>query len=136
MAPHLPEGPMVGLAQSYRDAMALLTEARDYAASGASADARAMDPFERLDVSVRAMQVTACLMAVTSWLMMQRAVEAGEIHRELTHRSAYRLSRCPLCEPMSGVAVPLPRRLQHLVQRTLKLYSRLDRLDRLLANPL
>ncbi len=66
MAPHLPEGPMVGLAQSYRDAMALPTEARDYAASRASADAGAMDPFERLRVSITAMQATACLMAIAS----------------------------------------------------------------------
>ncbi len=65
--------------------------------------------------------------------MMQRAVEAGEIHREQTRRSAYRLSRCPLCEPTPEIAVLLPHRPQHLAQRTLTLYSRLDRL---LANPL
>ncbi|SRR5258708_4642742 len=132
MVPHLPDGPTVGLAQNYRDAMTLLAEARDYAAAGVAEDCRELQPFDRLRVSTRSMQMTACLAGIIAWLMSQRAVEVGEIAREESHLSEHRLAECPLCAPAADEAVQLPSRLELLIRRTLQLYRRLERLDRLL----
>lgn len=131
MAPYLPDGPMVGLAQTWRDAMALLTDTRDYAAFDAVIDSEPLDPFERLKITTKAMQLTTCLIAIAAWLMSQRAVEAGEIDREEAQRCEHRLAQCPLCEEVPGEAIKLPGRLDRLARRTVALYRRLARLDRL-----
>lgn len=132
MVSNLPDRPMVGLAQNYRDAISLLGEARDYAVSSVAADDETADQFELLQANTKAMEVTACLADIVAWLMSQRAVEAGEIARDQVREDRHRLGRCPLREPTSGDAVRLPSRLERLVRLTLKLYNRLDRLDRLL----
>ena len=134
MAPLLPDGPVVGLAQTYREAMTLLTDARDYAAAGVSEDGKALEPFDRLRMNTRAMQLTACLAGITAWLMSQRAVEAGEIAREDTRLEAHRLAHCALPEPAEE-GPQLPWRLQLLIRRTTALYRRLQRLDRMLGEP-
>ncbi len=134
MAPLLPDGPVVGLAQTYREAMTLLTDTRDYVAAGVKEDGKALEPFDRLRVNTRAMQLTACLAGITAWLMSQRAAETGEIAREDTRLDAHRLAHCALPEAAED-GTPLPWRLQLLIRRTLALYGRLQRLDRMLGEP-
>jgi regulator of CtrA degradation len=76
------------------------------------------------------MQVTACLGQVTAWLMAQRAVEAGERTRAELRLAEHRLGQCPLCEA-EGPVPPAPARLEALIGETLRLYRRIERLDRL-----
>ncbi|MBI1775095.1 MAG: DUF1465 family protein [Proteobacteria bacterium] len=132
MVPHLPDGPTVGLANSYQATFALLAEARDYAAIGVAADSGALEPFDRLRLNNTAMQLTACLASIAAWLLSQRAVEAGEITREQGHGRQHRLAPCPLCDDAAAKTGPLPERLEILIERTLVLYRRVERLDRLL----
>jgi regulator of CtrA degradation len=95
-------------------------------------DSSRLGPFERLRLNNLAMQVTACLGTVTAWLMAQRAVEAGEIGRDEAQRDDYRLGQCPLCDAEEP-AIAVPQRLEGLVGRTLQLYHRVERLDRLMG---
>ena len=131
MAPLFPDGPTVGLARTYREALTLLIETRDYVATGLKEDGVALGSVDRARVNTEAMQLTACLAALTSWLMSQRAVEAGEIPREDARLEAHRLVQCTLTDPAAEEGF-LPVRLQLLIRRTLALYRRFQRLDRMI----
>ena len=134
MLPSYADSPTIGLARNYREAMTLLTDARDYAAFAARNDAASAEPFARLRVNMAAMKLTACLAGITAWLMAQRAAEVGEIGREETKRGEFRLAQCPLGEAETA-EVALPPRLLILIRRALTLHERLQRLDRLLEEP-
>lgn len=113
--------------------MALTREARDYLTFQEKADLAELDPVSRMVASCESMRVTARLTQVVAWLLVQRAVHAGEISREQAKQPQYRLSGREVCAESEPVAeAALPDRLNDLLQRSLSLYERVSRLDRML----
>jgi regulator of CtrA degradation len=68
--------------RAYDDTYALLVAMRDYVAGPSSEDARALEPGDRLRLTHELSRVTRLLTNVMAWLMVQKAVAAGEMTRE------------------------------------------------------
>jgi regulator of CtrA degradation len=63
----------------YTEAMVLADEARSYFDQGGLADREALSPLKRVILSCESLRVTTRLMHVLSWLLTQRAIDAGQI---------------------------------------------------------
>jgi regulator of CtrA degradation len=80
------------------------------------------------------MRLTTRLMQLASWLLLQRAIAAGEVTRDDVTREKAKVS---LNDIGQGHAIPggedLPEGLIELVQRSLRLHERILVLDRMIA---
>ena len=115
------------------EAMALAREAREYLTYQDATDRSGMNAKARLAASCESMRLTARLTQVVAWLLVQKAVHAGELTREQAAQPRYRLGGQEVCEEVEPLADgPLPERLSDLMERSLGLYRRVARLDAML----
>ena len=115
------------------EAMGLAREAREYLTYQDAADRAGMTARSRLAASCEAMRLTARLTQVVAWLLVQKAVHAGELSREQAAQPRYRLGGQEVCEAAQPITEePLPDRLRELMARSLQLYRRVARLDAML----
>ena len=115
---------------TYEEAMKLAAEAREYLAFQEPKDRVQLPPRARMVVSCESMRVTARLTQVIAWLLVQKAVQAGEMTREQASHSDNRLGGHAVCDLDGPVdEQPLPPRLSELMQQSLGLYQRVARLD-------
>ncbi len=118
---------------TFEEAMALIREARDYLAFQEKADLSKLTPVGRMAASCESMRLTARMTQVIAWLLVQKAVHAGDLTREAAAESQYRLSGQEVCEDDAPLAAePLPERLMDLLERSHRLYRRVARLDAML----
>lgn len=118
---------------TFDEAMALTREARDYLAHQKQADFEDLNAVGRLVASCESMRMTARVTQVVAWLLVQKAVHAGEITREQAVAPEYRLAGHSVCEEEHPVLdEPLPDRLAELLDSSLRLYQRVARLDAML----
>lgn len=113
--------------KTYGEAMSLLVEARDYLAHAEPAERSALAPLARLAMCAETTRLSERLTRIMAWLLMQRAVHAGEISREAALDQP--LAAHVVC--MDGVEAGLPPRLADLLGRSRRLYVRVARLDEL-----
>ncbi|WP_200340129.1 DUF1465 family protein [Rhodovibrio sodomensis] len=119
--------------RTYDEALALTREVRDYIASQAPADKAALDHDTQLVASCEEMRVTARITQVMAWLMLQRAVNDGEVARDAAAQPENRLGGQDTCLAEPAVDPDrLPARLGDLLTRSRALYERIQRLDMML----
>ncbi|MFQ5958824.1 MAG: DUF1465 family protein [Alphaproteobacteria bacterium] len=118
--------------RTYDEALAMLREARDYFVA---AEILVRDrPIVGLVNAQEALRITARLGHVMAWLLIQRAVHAGEMTREDSRHESRRLARHPGCLDVGGEENPsIPAELRDLLARSRKLYGRVARLDEMVA---
>ena len=115
---------------TYDDAMALLLEARNYVAYHQEQEERGLAPRTRVRISYETMRVTARLTQSMAWLLTQKAVQSGELSPEEAASDIYALSGHEVClDTESDYCDDLPEGLKSLLNRSLTLYKRIDRLD-------
>ena len=122
------------LSSTYDEALALTLSARDYLANQAPSERDSLAPEARMIACCETMRLTARLTGVMAWLMVQRAVEAGEINRSETVKKHYRLTGQEVCaasHPEAGKV--LPPRFNSLLEQSDALYGRIARLDSMLG---
>lgn len=118
---------------TYAEALALTREARDYIALQERADRQDLGAIDQLVVSCESMRLTTRLTQVMAWLLVQRAVQAGEITRDEAREPQHRLGAREICEAGSPpMDAELPSRMRDLLARSHALYSRVARLDAML----
>ena len=118
---------------TFDEAITLTREARDYLAHHKQADFDNLSAVGRLVASCESMRVTARVTQVVAWLLVQKAVHAGEITREQAAGPEYRLAGQSVCEEGQPILdEPLPERLAELLDASLRLYQRARRLDAML----
>lgn len=111
----------------YADAMRLADEARTYFDTVGRDDRMALDPLVRVGFSCESLKVTTRLMHVISWLLNQRAVEAGEMSADDAARPDRRLGEAAETD---GELLPLlPDAVQAIITASIDLYDRVERLD-------
>ncbi len=117
--------------KSYDETRDLLIDARDYL--------RVMEPVRwgRLAVSLahslETTRLTTRLTHIMAWLLVQRAVDAGEISRQEAREEAHRLGGHSVCLDVGAEnSLALPRQLRALLQRSRMLYQRVARLEEML----
>lgn len=130
---------LVPFSRTYDEALAMTVEARNYMAHGAgNRDFRRLRTNASPDLKVccEALRVTSRLIQVMAWLMMQRAVQDGEISAEEACGEHNRLAGHDVCLDTAGEEDDsLPVGLRSLLDRSYRLYRRVSRLeDRWLAH--
>jgi regulator of CtrA degradation len=122
------------LERIYDEAKALLIEARDYVQMMGPVDRAAMAPIDNLRCISEGLRLTTRLTEVMAWSLTQKAVQAGEITREEAAEPKRRLGGKEIClDEHSADEFQAPARLNALLRRSLSLYQRTLRLDKLMA---
>jgi regulator of CtrA degradation len=128
-----PAAPVAFLTGTYAEALALTREARDYIALQEGGEREGMEAVDQMVASCESMRITTRLTQVMAWLMVQRAVQEGEMTREEARQPQHRLGAHAICETREPpIPARLPPRMQDLLERSLSLYERVARLDRML----
>ena len=118
----------------FAQGMALVEEAAAYLDGPGRTELRALPRPAALAYATESMRLTTRLMQVASWLLLQRAVNEGELTRTqaLAERHRVKLSRQDLgCPP--EIYEELPATLRDLSRRSLRVQERVIHLDRSLA---
>lgn len=124
------DAPVTFLDGTYREALALTREARDYVALQERLDREGLAPEVQLIASCESLRLTARLTQVMAWLLVQRAVHAGEIGAEEARAPEHRLGGREVCTAEPSLPPErLPARLSELLARSGELYRRVARLD-------
>ncbi len=113
--------------------MSLTREALDYIAYQEKADLAKLSQVARMAASCESMRLTARMTQVIAWLLVQKAVHAGDLTRAEAAAPRFRLAGHEVCDndqPLT--AEPLPERLAELMARSHHLYRRVARLDAML----
>lgn len=116
---------------AYHEALDLLSEAHTYISYRQALDESKMSSRQRLLMSYETMRLTARLTQIMAWLMMQRAVQQGDLPRDETGFD-------PATEVSANVLAldereldeaDLPRGLKYLMEKSHGLYTRIQRLE-------
>ncbi|MFQ5775998.1 MAG: DUF1465 family protein [Kiloniellaceae bacterium] len=128
-----PAQPIAYFDNTFAEAVALACDARDYVTFQGPADLLKLSPTGRIAASCESMRLTSRVAQVIAWLLVQKAVHAGELEREEAAQPRYRLGGRNVCGQSEPVAdEPLPERLAELLERSHRLYQRVARLDAML----
>lgn len=114
--------------KTYDDALTLLVEVRDYLESNESARTAHLPPATRLSLTCLTMRLTAQLTDIMAWLLVQKAVQAGEISDEESQNADMQLRRW-LSVKTENSELPIPSGLLSLIQRSQILFERVERLE-------
>ena len=121
--------------RTYDETVDLMVEAKNYLSYVDVKERRRVDAASGLRLSCEALRVTSRLTQVMAWLMMQRAVQEGEITVEdaLTERN--RLSNGDVClNDASGRDLTIPKGLRSLLDRSFRLYVRISHIEEQILN--
>jgi regulator of CtrA degradation len=124
------DGSIAFFDRMFDETVALLHEARDYALERERAGYAKVHPALQLLVACETLRVTARLTQIMAWLLVQKAVHAGEMTREEARAERNRLGGREVClADRPWGPIEMPRRLQGLLDRSHGLYARVVRLD-------
>lgn len=121
-------------ASIFKEGMGLVEETANYLDGPGRQDARLLDRTGAIAYATESMRLTTRLMQLASWLLLQRAVSAGEISLEDASKEKHRIH---LSEIGAGHALTgfdqIPAALKDLVDRSLRLHERIQKLDEMLS---
>lgn len=117
----------------FKEGMDLVGDAAAYLDGPGREEARALGRAAALAYAVESMRLTTRLMQIASWLLLQRAVNEGELTRTEASAEKRRI-RLSKLDPLSNddVLAQLPVRLRELVDLSRRLQARIIHLDGLL----
>jgi regulator of CtrA degradation len=115
----------------FREGMSLVEQTASYLDGDGRKESRTLDRIIALAYASESMRLTTRLMQLTSWLLLQRAVNEGELTRqdaEREHRRVVVTIQDSTTAP--DVYAELPAALRELIDRSLRLQTRIQRIDR------
>jgi regulator of CtrA degradation len=120
----------------FRDGMGLVEETAAYLDGPGREESRSLERGPALAYATESMRLTTRLMQLASWLLLQRAVNEGELTQEQAaqEKSKVRLSSVGAPTPLS-VIEELPEALGLLIGKAMRLQERIVHIDRLLFTP-
>jgi regulator of CtrA degradation len=125
---------MAFFTRTYDETLDLIVEARNYMVYNRTGVRRTRPSGQNLRVSCEALRVTSRLTQVMAWLMLQRAVQDGEISAREACDEKNRLSGQSVCLDDSSVDdMDIPAGLRSLLNRSLSLYQRISRLEEMVV---
>ena len=119
--------------RTFDEGMSLVEETARYLDGRGRDEARDLPRKAALLYAGESIRVTTRLMQAASWLLIQRAVQDGDMRAEDAAGERYRLGSKEIClgGREEGIA-ELPKTLQDLLTRSDNLYRRIERLDDIL----
>jgi regulator of CtrA degradation len=120
--------------RTFDEGMALVEETAHYLDGPGRAEARALSRKGAILYAGESMRLTTRMMQVASWLLVQRAVNDGDMEADQAASSRYRLGSKEIClgAPSEHGVDLLPEALRDLLARSENLYRRIMRLDEIL----
>lgn len=117
----------------FREGMGLVEETANYLDGPGRLDARLLDRHGVVAYATESMRLTTRLMQIASWLLLQRAIGAGEMSKEEAGKQKTRitLSEIGAGNSLTG-SEQLPETLREIVARSLALHHRVTKLDAML----
>jgi regulator of CtrA degradation len=122
-----------GFKALFSEGMALVEATASYLDGDGRKESRDLQRGAALAYASESMRLTTRLMQITSWLLLQRAVNEGELTRteaETEHRKV-KLQPSETASASEMLAL-LPAKLNELIQQSIRLQSRIVKLDELL----
>ncbi len=115
----------------YNETINMLLAARHYFGTILPYHEPEMSSVEKLHFSSEMSRITMRLTYIMSWLSAQRAIAAGELSKEEAKRD-YPLEGAALCldSNIEGESI-LPFEMRQLLEKSLSLYERVYRLDKI-----
>lgn len=120
--------------RTFDEGMALVEETARYLDGPGRVEARKLSRKGAILYAGESMRLTTRMMQAASWLLVQRAVDDGEMPPDLAASDRYRLGSKEIClgAPSLGAEELLPHALNDLLTRSENLYRRIARLDDIL----
>ena len=120
----------------FRDGMDLVEEVAAYLDGPGREEARNLPRPVAVAYAAESMRLTTRLMQVASWLLVQRAVNEGDMEPSQAEAEKHKVRLCAQDVASGpGVFAQLPPLLQELTARSLRLQSRIIYLDRTIRSP-
>lgn len=117
----------------FQEGMGLVEEAAGYLDGLGRTESRALPRAVALTYATESMRLTTRLMQIASWLLLQRAVNQGEMSRAQAATDKHKVKLSRQGTSAGGDAFDaMPERLQALISHSLRLQERVLRLDGLL----
>lgn len=118
----------------FQEGMGLVEETANYLDGPGRQDARLLDRHGAVAYATESMRLTTRLMQLASWLLLQRAIGAGEMSKDDVSKERRRIT---LADIGRGTALTggdqLPKALLDIVERSLALHQRILKFDAMLA---
>ncbi|MBN9016653.1 MAG: DUF1465 family protein [Rhizobiales bacterium] len=120
----------------FREGMALVEETAAYLDGDGRAESRELSRGGSLGYATESMRLTTRLMQIASWLLLQRAVNDGEMSREQAVQEKAKVRLRGFGTQTEGAGwEDLPLRLRGLIEHSIRLQERVIRLDDALYAP-
>ena len=118
----------------FKEGMSLVEETANYLDGPGRLDARVLERHGAIAYATESMRLTTRLMQLASWLLLQRAIGAGELTVEDARKENHRISLNDVGKghDLAG-AEALPDALKALVDRSLTLHLRIQKLDSMIS---
>jgi regulator of CtrA degradation len=119
--------------RTFQDGMAMVEETANYLDGQGRNESKALPRRAALAYAGESMRLTTRLMQVASWLLVQRAINDGDMTVVEASKDKYRLGAREICTAKRPDATEfLPAKLVDLLERSEQIYERVDRLDQLI----
>ncbi len=117
----------------FKEGMSLVEETANYLDTDGRREAKALTQTSSLSYATESMRLTTRLMQMASWLLIQRAVNEGEMNEEQASAEKHKVkiqasTRAAHIKNFSE----LPARLQQLIKNAERLFDRIHSLDRMI----
>ena len=120
----------------FRDGMALVEETAAYLDGAGREDAKALPRIAALAYASESMRLTTRLMQIASWLLLQRAINEGEMSQAEAASDKRRTRLAWQHQPTKANALEaLPQALIVLIDKSVHLQTKILRLDQMMSEP-
>ena len=114
----------------FREGMALVEETATYLDGEGRRESQHLSRSASLSYATESMRLTTRLMQLASWLLLQRAVNEGDLTPDQANHERSKVKLGGMSTATEGASwADLPDRLRHLIGRSMRLQERVIRLD-------
>src|SRR3982074_1782378 len=118
-------------ADLFRDGMALVEETAAYLDGPGRQESKKLERNGALAYATESMRLTTRLMQLASWLLLQRAVNEGELTFDQARAEKMKVKLAPYQPPHEDSLAALPKKLLQLIANSRRLHEQVARLDQL-----
>jgi regulator of CtrA degradation len=114
----------------FREGMTLVEETASYLDGAGRRESQRLSRQAALTYATESMRLTTRLMQLASWLLLQRAVNEGDLNAEQASHERSKVKLGGLSTATGGATWDeLPAQLRRLIERSVRLHERVLRLD-------
>jgi regulator of CtrA degradation len=117
----------------YREGMDLVEETANYLDRAGRFEAKQLTPPASLTYTSESIKLTTRLTQLASWLLVRRAIAAGEITEAEAHLHRHKVTLTQQSSALPEGFGSLPETFKRLISESHRLYGRVQRLDRLMS---